>query len=252
MYKSKMPLRMWFLVIHLMTSTKKPFSALELQRQLGYKFYEPIWDMMRKIRLSMGNRDAKYTLKGNIEVDEAYFEVVDLPEKDELGNVINVKLKRGLGSQRQCPVLVMVESKPIENTKNLSKHNKGRVMGFVKMIVMDDTVNNIGLNYQLRKSLDATSHIITDGHRGYSKATDVVQGHTPIVLKNPKDASKKLPWVHTVISNAKRQFLGTHHSIGKEYLQAYLNEFCWKLNRRNFEVDLFDRMLIAGSQDTWF
>src|SRR5665213_575568 len=50
MEKSKVPVRIWFIVIHLMTTTKKPFSALELQRQTGYGRYEPIWYMMQKIR----------------------------------------------------------------------------------------------------------------------------------------------------------------------------------------------------------
>lgn len=47
-------------------------------------------------------------------------------------------------------------------------------------------------------------------------------------------------------------FLGVHHSIGKDYLQNYLNEYCYKLNRRNFNSDLFDRMIIAGANDTWY
>src|SRR5450631_4528493 len=48
MEKSHMPVRTWFMCIHLMTSTKKAFSALEMQRQLGVKRYEPIWYMMQK------------------------------------------------------------------------------------------------------------------------------------------------------------------------------------------------------------
>jgi len=47
---SNLPYRYWFIAIHLMTSTKKSISALEMQRQLGHKFYEPVWYMMQKIR----------------------------------------------------------------------------------------------------------------------------------------------------------------------------------------------------------
>ena len=83
--------------------------------------------------------------------------------------------------------------------------------------------------------------------RGYSRLLEVVNKHTPMTVP-PKESMTKLPWVHTVISNCKRELLGTHHSIGKEYLQTYLNEFCYKLNRRNFETDLFDRMLLCGIQ----
>ncbi len=50
----------------------------------------------------------------------------------------------------------------------------------------------------------------------------MVDNHIQMVVPS-KEAGKKLPWVHTVISNAKRLFLGIHHSIGKGYLQNYLN-----------------------------
>ena len=42
MHGSQLSFRYWFIAIHLLTSTKKSFSALELQRQLGHTYYEPI------------------------------------------------------------------------------------------------------------------------------------------------------------------------------------------------------------------
>jgi hypothetical protein len=73
MYGSQLLFRYWFVVIHLLTSTKKSFSASELQRQLGYKNYDPIWAMLHKLRQVMGNRDARYSLKGIVELDGGYF-----------------------------------------------------------------------------------------------------------------------------------------------------------------------------------
>ena len=64
---SKLPLMTWFLAIHLITSTKKSFSALELQRQLGTSWYQTIWEMMHKIRGIMGKRDSQYKLNGSID-----------------------------------------------------------------------------------------------------------------------------------------------------------------------------------------
>ena len=60
-----------------MTLSKKSFSALEMQRMLGHKRYEPIWLMMHKIRRVMSKRDEKYKLNGCIEFDEGFFERVD-------------------------------------------------------------------------------------------------------------------------------------------------------------------------------
>ena len=59
--------------MHLLTSTKHTFSALELQKQLGHKRYQPIWEMLHKLRDVMGKRDGKYTLMGNVEIDEGFF-----------------------------------------------------------------------------------------------------------------------------------------------------------------------------------
>ena len=62
MHGSKLPLLYWFTAIHLITATKKTFSALEMQRQLGHKRYQPIWEMMHKLRSVMGTRDDKLGL----------------------------------------------------------------------------------------------------------------------------------------------------------------------------------------------
>lgn len=250
MEKSHLPVRAWFMCIHMMTSIKKSISALEMQRQLGLKRYEPAWYMMQKIRLSMGKRDSKYSLQGNIEVDDAFFEIVDIAEKDELGNDIDNEkgLKAGRGSERQGKVMVMVESEP--NPKQDNPHKKNRSMGFVKIVVMDD-LTSVSINYEIKKAISPKSTVITDGYRSYSKLNEVVENHVQMVVP-AKEAHKKLPWVHTVIANAKRLFLGVHHSVGKQYLQNYLNEYCYKLNRRNFASDLFDRMIVAGANDTWY
>lgn len=92
MQESKLPFRHWFIAIHLLTGTKKSYSALELQRQIGHKYYEPIWYMAQKLRLTMGSRDRKYQLEKIVELDEGFFESGDT-EKDE--NKESAPRKRG-------------------------------------------------------------------------------------------------------------------------------------------------------------
>jgi hypothetical protein len=76
----------------LLTSTKKSFSTLELQRQLGHNRYEPVWYMLHKLRAAMDNRDELYKLSGVIELDEGFFSTeISKNEKD-------ATLKRGRGS----------------------------------------------------------------------------------------------------------------------------------------------------------
>ena len=94
MENSKLFYPYWFIAMHLLTSTKKSFSAKEMPRQIGHKRYEPIWAMMHKLRAVMGLRDDKYILTTAIELDEGFFETVKPNVSKE------EKLKRGRGIER--------------------------------------------------------------------------------------------------------------------------------------------------------
>ena len=52
-----------------------------------------------------------------------------------------------------------------------------------------------------------------------------------------------LPWVHRVFANAKRWALGVYHGLREEHLQAYLDEFVFRFNRRRTPQAAFDRLL---------
>jgi hypothetical protein len=52
-----------------------------------------------------------------------------------------------------------------------------------------------------------------------------------------------LTWVHIAISNLKRFLLGTFHGTTKCYLQNYLNEFCYRFNRRVWEAEIPNRRM---------
>lgn len=131
MENSKLPYKYWFIAMHLLTCTKKSFSAKEVQRELGHNRYEPIWSMLHKIRSVMGLRDDEYTLDTQIELDDGFFETVSIDQNK------NVPLKRGRGSQRQTTVLVMAESKDLKNEFVSKKHECKRQFGFLKMKVVD-------------------------------------------------------------------------------------------------------------------
>ena len=50
-----------------------------------------------------------------------------------------------------------------------------------------------------------------------------------------------LHWLHTTISNFKAFLLGTYHSRCV-HLQSYMDEFCFRFNRRNISNQLFLRL----------
>jgi len=114
-----------------------------------------------------------------------------------------------------------------------------------------DNLTSKSINQQVSDNVSSESKVITDGYVSYSKLKEVISVHRSEIVP-PHEVNKILPWVHTAISNAKRNMLGIHHMIGREYLQNYLNEYCYKLNRRYFGNSIFERLLVASVSDTWY
>ena len=241
MQNSKLPFQYWFIAMHLITSTKKSFSSKEIQRQIGHKRYEPIWAMVHKLRIVMGLRDDEYTLSDEVELDEGFFETVSITrDKSE-------PLKRGRGSQRQTTVLVSVESKPAEEYVDSKKYSTKKRVKFIKMKVINslkmDEVTPV-----VEKMLDDGTKIISDASTSYNGLSKNYTLESKVIPK--KEVNVVLPWVHKAISNAKRLFLDVHHRIDDDFLQSYLNEFCFKFNRRYFD-NVFDRLMIAAVSYRW-
>ena len=235
MHGSKLPLMYWFTAIHLLTATKKTFSAKEIQRQLGHKRYQPIWEMVHKIRSVMGARDSQYVLKDTFELDEGYFTKEDPTSEDE-------PLKRGIGSQRKEKVLVMVESEPVENPK---KGKKDRKCGHIKMKVIPD-LKATTFKEATKECADGGAFAVMDNLSGHSGVEESVSGSDRQTIPG-KDAPKKLPWVHVAIANAKSLFRDMYHGIKEDFLQYYLDEFCYKFNRMYFGDRMFDRIVLAAT-----
>jgi len=101
------------------------------------------------------------------------------------------------------------------------------------------------INNEVKKSLAESSIVFTDKSSSYVDISKFVELH--ITEKSDKNTTNEtLKWVHITISNAKRNLLGNYHKIKRKYLQLYLNEFVYKLNRRYFEDKIFDRLVIAN------
>ncbi|MFC3414100.1 IS1595-like element ISAhi1 family transposase [Algoriphagus hitonicola] len=231
---SNLSLHIWFTAFLLMSATKKGFSCLEFQRQLGLKRYETAFNLMHKIRAIMGKRDDLYLLKGMVEYDEAYVEKATK-------KVVQERLKRGKGSQKQAIVAVASESTPLEDplSGKMSSH-----CGFLKMKALGD-VTRESVEEFVKESIDSKSALFTDKNAAYVNLEKMVEQH--IKVKSTSESTNgALNWVHTAISNLKKNLLGIYHMVSEKYLQNYLNEFTYKLNRRYFGEKLFNRLIIAS------
>src|SRR5438105_11310462 len=65
------PLRQWFRVIHLMLTSKKGISALQVHRYMGFGSYSTAWYMCRRVRAGLANEDFR-KLMGIVKVDETF------------------------------------------------------------------------------------------------------------------------------------------------------------------------------------
>ncbi len=234
MEHSNLSFLIWYKTICLMSATKKGFSSKEIQRQLGLKRYEPVWSMVHKIREAMGQRDQRYTLEGMIEADEGYFSV-------EASAVERKKQKAGRGSKTKSNVMVMAESTVLENIESgkINRHCR-----YFKAKVLDDHKAD-SADQILKKAIDGEEAIIfSDKSTSYLNIEDYVSIH--MTKKSSQQTTKEtLRWVHIAIGNAKKD-LQKFHKIKRKYLQLYLNEFIYKLNRRYFGGKVFDRLIIAS------
>ena len=234
MESSNLSLHTWFTALLLMSATKKGFSCLEFQRQLGLKRYETAFNLMHKIRTVMGKRDDLYLLKGMVEYDEAYVEKATK-------RMVQDRLKRGKGSQKQAIVAVASEFTPLEDPLSGKKE---RHCGFFKLKVLGD-VTRESVEGFVKESIDPKSVLFTDKNPAYVNLEKMVENHIK-VKSSYESANGDLNWVHTAISNLKRNLLGIYHMVSEKHLQSYLNEFAYKLNRRYFGDKLFDRLFIAS------
>ncbi|TNE82069.1 MAG: IS1595 family transposase [Bacteroidetes bacterium] len=233
MDSSNLPVRDWFYAMYLMTTYKKGLSSKELQRQLGYKRNEPAWLMMHKIRNLMEVRESKYTLNGELEVDEIFVRTsCHLPEGEEV--------KRGKGSQRQTPAVIAVESTQVEG-KEGKPEKPEKKLGYAKFGIIQSHDSDEA-HRVVKKMLGLVKLVTTDKGTEFKRMNEVAEKHVQ-VKSNKENNDKHLPWVGIVTANLKRFLLGTYHSVSPKYLNRYLAEFSYRLNRRYFGLGIFQRLL---------
>ena len=141
-------------------------------------------------------------------------------------------LRTGMGDGTQTP------QGDIETGKK-EKHVR-----YFKARVLDSHQSE-GINGVVRDCMEDDAIVFSDKSTSYVDISDLVELHVT-EKSDAKTTKETLKWVHIAISNAKRTLLGNYHKIKRKYLQLYLNEFIYKLNRRYFGDKLFDRLVIAN------
>lgn len=218
-HSTKLPLTKWFTAMYFVAVDKGGISAERLRYYIDVD-WKTANLMLTKLRLAMGQRDGNYLLSGVIELDEAF-----VGGKTTGG-------KRGRGAEKKTAILVACEQK-----------DEGKRAGYLKMHVVEK-VNEAETQAFCQKTLEPNQHLKTDGSptlKTLSNQHSLTSQVTP-----PKETAKWLPWVHIAIANLKRFLLGTYHGVSGEKLQHYLNEFCYRFNRRFWLLQIPDRLLVSA------
>lgn len=220
LHGTRTPLTVWLAVAWYMTASKNGVAALTLHGLLGFGSYQTVWAMLHRFRTAMV-RPGRDRLAGVVEVDEAYFGGVKPG-------------KRGRGAAGKVLVAVAVEL------------HEPKGFGRCRLRVIPDA-KATSLESFVRDAIEPGSTVVTDAWKSYPPALGSDYLHNPInVARSGTKANALLPGVHRVASLAKRWLLGTHQgAVEGDHLQAYLDEFAFRFNRRNSEFRglLFRRLL---------
>jgi len=216
-------LTLWFLAIYLISQAKTGLSALALKRQLGVS-YPTAWLLQHKIMQAMTERDAQYTLCGEVLVDDAY-----------LGGE-RVGGKAGRGSENKVPFVAAVSL----NAEGHPLYTKMTpVPGFTCAALTDWT----------QTALAPGSLVISDGLACFTGVIAAGCQHQAIIigLRKPKEVPQ-FGWINTLLGNLKTGFRGAYHTFNfAKYGTRYLAAFAYRFNRR-FHLDaLPNRLLVAAT-----
>jgi len=219
LHRTRLPLTVWFWATYLVTTHTPGLSAVQLQRQLGLS-YETAWALLHKLRRAMVNPERE-ALKDKVEVDEMY---LGGPEAG---------LKGGRQLLEKALVVGAVEV-------------RGKAAGRVRLQAVPDASAR-SLTGFVKRTVALGTLILTDGWGAYAPLPDMGYRHRPRTQGTPERAAKLLPHIHRVFGNLKTWLGGTHHGVGHDHLQAYLDEFAFRFNRRRTPMAAFQTLLGLAS-----
>lgn len=221
---TRLPLRLWFRAVWLVTSQKSGTSALGLQRVLGLGSYETAWTWLHKLRRAMV-RPGREPLGGTVEVDETF-----------VGGVSSGTGRAGIGK-----ALVVIAAE-----------EDGAGMGRIRLARVPDA-STPSLHGFIRQTIALGSTLHTDGWAPYQGLGRLGFGHTVTRLKglDKEAAVERLPRVHRIAALLKRWLLGTPQgAVSPTHLDYYLDEITFRFNRRRCASrgKLFFRLLEQAVQ----
>jgi transposase-like protein len=223
---SHTPLRKWFFAVFIIVAHRKGISSLQLSRDLQVT-QKTAWYMNHRIRYAIAHKSFNAPLGGGgngnggnggnpVEVDETYVG----GKTRRLGDP---PLKRGRGSERQTPVIGVVE----------------RGGDIVAIPIQRVTIKN--LMRFIRENVQIGARIMTDEFMSYQALNQDYKHET--VNHSKREYVRGDVYTNTIesyFSQLKRGIFGIYHSVSSKHLARYCNEFAYRWNiRRVKDADRF-------------
>lgn len=193
--KTRKPLKMWFRAIFEISARRTGISGKDFQRIMGFGSYETAWTWLHKLRAAMVRSDSE-PLGPFVEMDEA--------------------LVGGKGGPNKQLVLVAAEA-------------NGRVR-----LAHADNNDTEACKRFADGEVAADAGVTTDGHAGYNGQSLGEREHDAVIqTKAERREADAVQACHWAVSLLKRWLIGTHAgAVRPKHLQAYLDEFTFRHNRR--------------------
>jgi len=240
MQDSHTRLSIWFWGAYLVATQTPGMSAIQFQRQLCLTRYETAFQILHKLRAGMVRPDQDRigsNMNNHVELDEVW-----------IGGASHGK---GRGVHDKTLVVAAVEvrrRKPKDGSKAIIRRN-GRYAGRVRLQVVPDRSAKSLIGF-VQNAVEPGAQIVSDAWRGFNTLPEKGYRHVPVALSGSATlAEDYLPIIHLVFSNLKSWLRGIHHGVSPQHLQAYLNEYTFRFNRRFTPFNAFKSLLGIGAQN---
>ena len=257
MQSSHTPLSVWFWGAYLVTTQTPGQSALQFQRQLGLGRYETAFQILHKLRAGMV-RPERDRIGGEhpVEVDECYVggrtrgEGRGVHHKATVVGAVEVRARKDAEARAAKHRDAHEGGVPLKKLVYAGRLRLRVVSGAPS--ILDALADPVGFSGRggdvlagfVKENVSPGSTVRTDGWIGYGGLKAAGYRHDALVLGgDPEKAEKHLPMVHLVFSNLKTWINGTHHGVSHQHLQAYLNEYVFRFNRRFYPATAFHSVL---------
>lgn len=218
-------------------------SVSHLSQQLGM-YYDTVWHLVQKLRYAMGKRDEGLTLAGFIELDDGILG----PQARKPGRP-RTSDKRPEGPRPRLKRLGTRNKKgrKWKKQQKSSSWSNGRISGGGSLVMkVVQTKTRADIREVIEQRIDEGKHTFkSDAYQPHFVIRSMGHELQASALANDPASIEELPIVHRAISLLKRMLIGTYHGVSSKYSQLYLNEFCFRWNRRDRLATIFHSPVTA-------